>query len=72
MIFEGFVPPNASSNPLTDVVVLSSARVEKDPENTASRLTADPQRTFFHSDLGNGGTERELRRDHKAFLISAV
>ena len=72
MVLDGLVSPKASSKPPIDVVVLSSAVVEKDPENTASRLTADPERTFFHSDLGKGGNERELRRDHEARLMSAV
>lgn len=46
-------------------MVLSSAIVEEAPEKMASRLTADLQRMFFHSDLGNS-------RDHKVCLISAV
>jgi len=37
------------------------------------RLTADPHRTFFHSDFRKGGRDRDPRRDHMAcFDVSCV
>ena len=56
----------------SEVEILSSTTVEKSPEKTASRLTADPERTCFHSDLGNGGSEPADWRDQSACLRSAV
>ena len=69
---EGFLPPMERSKSPSEVEILSSTTVEKSPEKTASRLTADPERTCFHSDLGNAGSEPADWRDQSACLRSAV
>ena len=70
--FEGFSPPMERSKSLMVVVVRLSARVENNPEKTASRLTAVPDSTCFHSAFGNGGRHLEDCRDQSACLRSAV
>jgi len=46
--------------------------VEKSLEKTASRLTAIPERTCFHSDLGKGGSDPVDCKDQRVCLRSAV
>jgi len=70
--FEGLLPPmERSQSPMVEVS-LSLARVEKSPEKTASRLTAIPDRTCFHSELRKGGRELADWSDQNACLRSLV
>ena len=72
MTLDDLLPLMERSKSPTEVVVLSSARVEKSPEKTASRLTAVPKRMCFHSGFGNGGRDPADCRDQTACLRSAV
>ena len=48
------------------------ARVEKSLKKMTSRLTAEPERMCFHSDLGNAGSDPVDWRDQSACLRLVV
>ena len=72
MTLDGLLPLTERSKSLSVVVILSSVREEKRPEKTVSRLTAIPDRTCFHSDLGNRSRDPADCRDQRVCLRSAV
>jgi hypothetical protein len=61
--FDGEIVPYEISKSPTVSVCISSLDVENCPLRTASRLTARPLITFFHSESVNSGQEAELVRE---------
>src|ERR1700685_552821 len=57
MHLDGLPLPTERSKSPMEVVILSSARVEKSPEKMTSRLTAVPERMCVHSGFGKGGSD---------------
>ena len=57
MTLDGLPLPTERSKSPMEVVILSSARVEKSPEKMMSRLTAISERMCVHSGFGKGGSD---------------